>query len=470
MFFNTSFGIDFRENHLILTFLKKTLRKIQLIDYGIYQLPPLMQKDERETQIIGLINAFISRNKIRKDKVIISVPRESVIIRFIRLPISTKENLRKVLEYESPKYIPFEKNEVYFDYHILKEDKEWLNLFAVFVKKSEIDSFLSMLKKIGIYPLSIQIPSTSALNLFFYNKNRANQNSVLLELGDSFFEINLIDQKNEWKDSFHLPIQKGEKESRIITAFKQLGIFGHSSQDSTIFVYGLGINEEILNNLKKADKIKKVLTPPMNKIEIKKTISFPFQLYSSIGIPLKGLISPKVDINLLPMELRKKVRQIWRPLFFCFIVLSLILSITWPVGLFWNYKKELNQINNEINKRRPDVEAINNLQKQKEKLKKDLLELEKIRGQEVSKILILKELTQILPSTVWIWNLKYKGKEIEISGYADSASDLISLLDKSPLFEKVEFLSPVTKERQIGIEGGKEKERFKIKAKIEGRI
>ena len=82
---------------------------------------------------------------------------------------------------------------------------------------------------------------------------------------------------------------------------------------------------------------------------------------------------------------------------------------------------------------------------------------------------MLKELTQLLPSTVWIWNLKYDGKEIEVSGYADSASDLISLLDKSPLFEKVEFLAPVTKERQMRPEGEKEKERFKIKARLEGR-
>jgi hypothetical protein len=46
---------------------------------------------------------------------------------------------------------------------------------------------------------------------------------------------------------------------------------------------------------------------------------------------------------------------------------------------------------------------------------------------------------------------------------------LIPLLDKSPLFEKVEFLAPVTKEKQMRPEGEKEKERFRIKAKPEGR-
>jgi general secretion pathway protein L len=82
---------------------------------------------------------------------------------------------------------------------------------------------------------------------------------------------------------------------------------------------------------------------------------------------------------------------------------------------------------------------------------------------------VLEELTKILPDTVWIWNFKYSGKEIEISGFADSASNLIPLIDKSPLFERVEFLAPVTKERLLRGTEMKEYERFKIKARMKGR-
>ena len=120
--------------------------------------------------MISLINTFISKHQLNKEKISISIPREKVVVRFITLPIATKENLRKVLEYEAPKYTPFEREEVYFDYQILKEEKEWLHLFAVFVKKTEVDPYLSLLKKIGIQPISIQIPSIGALNLFFYQR------------------------------------------------------------------------------------------------------------------------------------------------------------------------------------------------------------------------------------------------------------------------------------------------------------
>jgi general secretion pathway protein L len=166
--------------------------------------------------------------------------------------------------------------------------------------------------------------------------------------------------------------------------------------------------------------------------------------------------------------MRKEVRQIGRPLSIIFTLLAFLLGLTWGGGVFFQYRNELGAVTAEIRKRRPEVEAVENLQKQKEAMVKEMFEFEKIRFGEPSKTEILKELTQVLPGGVWIWNFKYHGREVEISGYADSASELISLLDKSPLFERVEFLSPVTKDRQFKAEGDREKERFRIKARVEG--
>jgi Tfp pilus assembly protein PilN len=207
----------------------------------------------------------------------------------------------------------------------------------------------------------------------------------------------------------------------------------------------------------------------LNRIVIDKGLSNPSPIYASVGLPLKGLTKTQVDLNLLPPEMRKKMRQIEKPLFIILFVLTLTLCLTWGTGVFFQHRDALNRVTAEIKQRRPEVEKVEKLQKEKEIMAKEVFELDKIKSGEIPKIEMLKELTQLLPSTVWIWNLKYNGKEIEISGFADSASDLIPLIDKSPLFEKVEFLAPVTKEKQMGPDGEKEKERFKIKARIESR-
>jgi len=470
MIFDSSFGIDFRQRHLILTFLRRSFRKIRLVDYMVSSILPEGQKDEWEAQAISLINTFVSKHQINKERVSISIPREKVVVRFIRLPMAAKENLRKVVEYETSKYTPFEKGETYFDYHILKEEKEWIHLFVVFVKKVEVDYYLALLKKIGIQPISIQIPSNAALNLFFFNKRSPDgEISVLLDVTGSFFEMNLI-QGTDWRESLHLPLPLEEKEAKILNTFKRSGLKEDSLSKATFFVYGLDAAEKMLPSLRESPQIKGVSPPPLSRIETGKGVSRPDRIFSSIGVPLNGLIKTWFNLNLLPFEMRKKVRQIGKPLLVTVTSLVILLSFTWGIGVFIRNRNELNVINAEIKKRRPEVEVVDKLQKQQGELRKEIAELEKIKVEEMSKTEMLRELTQILPSSVWVWNLKYNGKEIEISGFADSASDLIPLIDKSPFFEKVEFLAPVTKER-IVIRGGesKEKERFKIKAKLEAR-
>ncbi len=469
LIFDMSLGIDFRNSQLILTLLKRSLGRIKLVDYEIHALLPGEQKEEREAQVINLVNGFISKHPVKKNKVSISIPREKVVARFIRLPIATKENLRKVLQYEASKYTPFEKEQIYFDYQILKEDKEWLHLFAIFIKREEVDAYLSLLRKVGIHPISIQIPSTAALNLFLYHRMaQENEISVLLDVTAPFFEMNLIQGKN-WKESFHLSLPPEEQESKIINAFNRSGLKGEVFPKPIFYVFGLDATEKMLPSLRESDQIKGISLPPLHRIDVEAGVSRPDKIFSSIGLPLKGLIQTRLDLNLLPFEMRKKVREIGKPVFMILASLAVILSLTWGIGVFFQYRNALNTVNDEIKNRKPAVEAVEQVQKQKDALRKEIVELEQIRLAEVSKVEILRELTQLLPTTVWIWNFKYRGKELEISGFAESASDLISILDRSPLFERVEFLAPVTKERERREGMDKERERFKIKARLEGR-
>ena len=463
-----SLGIDFKQDHLVLTLLKRSFARIDLVDYEVSAVPPEAQKEDREAQIVSLVNTFISKHQIRRERVCVAIPREKVIARFVRLPVAAKENLRKVLEYEMDKYTPFEKGEIYFDYCLLKEEKDWLQLFAVFARKADVDACLSLLKKIGIQPISIQIPSAAALNLFFYNKGGSeDETSVLVDLAEPFFEMNLI-QGKDWTESLHLPLRKGEKETKIVNTFKRVGDVS-SPAKPTFFVYGLDADETVLTNLKETGQIQGVLFPPLDRIQGERKKSKSSRIYASIGVPLKGLIHPRVDLDLLPLEMRKKVRQIGKPLLIILTSLALFFGLAWGAGAFMHYRKEWEAVNAELRKRKPAVEALEKLQKQRGDYRKEMAELDQIRLGEISKGEVLDELTRILPDTTWIWNLKYTGKEIELSGFADSASDLIPILDRSPLFEKVEFLAPVTKEMQMRGDGNKEKERFKIKAKIEGR-
>jgi len=473
MIFDSSLGIDFRKSTLILTYLKRAFGKIRLVDFGIHPLLPESQKEERAAQVISLINSFVSRHQIHRNRVSISIPREKVIVRFITFPVATKENLRKVLEYETSRFTPFERGETYFDYLLLKEEKDGLRLLAIFVKKAEVDYHLTLLKKVGIQPLSIQIPSIGALNLFHYHAGlKDGAATILLDVAEPFVELNLV-REGVWVESFHLPLPSEEKASRIVHLLKRTGLQEDALSKSTFIVYGSGAEETWVPALKSTPPVREVLPPPLHRLSIRKEGPNPGRIYASIGLPLRELTQTRFDLNLLPAEMRKKVRQIGKPLFLILTALCVLLGATWGVGIYQREKHAWDTANAEIKKRKPEIDAVEKVQKQRDELGKEVSEFVKIEAAEPSKVEILRELAQILPANVWIWNLKYNGKEIEISGFAESASDLIPLLDRSPLFERVEFLAPVTKERIRMVVGGnpvdKEKERFKIKLRLEAK-
>lgn len=94
----------------------------------------------------------------------------------------------------------------------------------------------------------------------------------------------------------------------------------------------------------------------------------------------------------------------------------------------------------------------------------ELAQIEKIRAERkasVSLVRTLADLTDLLPDSVWLTDLSIRQRDVTISGFAQSAADLIGPIEAAPLFAAPQFESPVTK--VPGLEG----ERFTIAARIE---
>jgi general secretion pathway protein L len=74
---------------------------------------------------------------------------------------------------------------------------------------------------------------------------------------------------------------------------------------------------------------------------------------------------------------------------------------------------------------------------------------------------VLAELTHCIPDEAYVAQLDINDRDVRIKGYAQSASNLIGSLEQSPLFEKAEFLSPITIDPHNG------RERFQIAVRIQ---
>ena len=60
-------------------------------------------------------------------------------------------------------------------------------------------------------------------------------------------------------------------------------------------------------------------------------------------------------------------------------------------------------------------------------------------------LLVLEELTKILPDDTYVSRMEFNGKEIQLQGESSSASGLVGILESSRMFKEVSFKSQLTK-------------------------
>ena len=468
-FSQSSLGIDLREDRIVFTHLKRSFKRVWVSSAKVLPFNPEKVKEEREVEIINTVQGFITSQNVSKDNVVIALPREKALLKVLEVPSAARENLRKVIEYELGKHIPFPPEESIFDFQILEEKDRRLRVLLIVMKKEAVNEYVELFKRMGIKPRAIEISSTASANLFYYDQHPLDPHPfALVDIRRHFFEFHFFENGTLTETVQSAFTEHSDKAKEVTEAFRFALLKGLGSKEGkqSLFAYGEEANDSLINELKEGLSSDISVPPSLKRVRTANGLHRIPDVYPSIGLALRGISKTRWNINLLPLSLRKKVSRAGLYVAVFLSVVSLTLAGALLVHPFLQEREELTRVETELKELKPKVDAIEAVQKRKEQTGKEVQEFEGLISEGGSRLQVLKELSEALPPTVWVWNLKLKSRDVELNGFANSASDLIAILDKSSYFEKVEFTSPVTKERRLFGEQV-EKERFKISAKIE---
>lgn len=104
--------------------------------------------------------------------------------------------------------------------------------------------------------------------------------------------------------------------------------------------------------------------------------------------------------------------------------------------------------------------AVEKLQDRIAVLDRAVDNVNKIKEDYIPRIDVILELAKVLPNDAWVKSLTIVENSFEVEGDAVSSTNLIPILENSPLFSGVGLASPVTK-----TQSGREK--FRIKGNIQ---
>ena len=484
--FGTYLGLEFKEDSLVITYLKNSLSGLTLLSSSTFPL--------RDHEIVSdEIREYIAKQGLTASKVFVGIPDKWAITGFINVPSMKgkgKGALDNLMRFEIERHIPFRIGDVAYDFLVMDEKDATYSIVFVAVHQEKIDYIKEFLAKLSIRPHAVTISSFALLNAVESSDAPA---GGWREITGIVGKSDTLGKKGETNISLYVD------GINLNTAIIKNGLCTHlksflidESQPPDIFLNDVAqylaemqsaLAVERFNKLLITGNLSSLTDLPgklkeklgVNIVPVDQTIKSSGNLEgtdtnslsSSIGACFTGLGIGTYKINLLPHKTDHEIKTIVPLTTRIFLVLILVLVI----GIFTTgavkQKRFLEQIEETLKKNEPEIKALEKLQSDINLLKQQSGLLNKVGENEIT-LEILAELTRILPKESWVTNLHYKGidikdkkrsgGEIVISGYADSSSSLIPLLEDSPYFEKVEFVGSIKKTR--------DKEQFKLSAKI----
>jgi general secretion pathway protein L len=180
-------------------------------------------------------------------------------------------------------------------------------------------------------------------------------------------------------------------------------------------------------------------------------------LLPAVGAALDAVREGTVPVNLLPVEGRRGYDEGLSLVTVVLVAVLGVLLLVWGGSALVKAELLRREVREKVVAVQPQVQEVRALQDQiaQERRQLDIL----TGGQDRHAIALLKELSDIVPADAHLTSANLRSGQMTLDGFARSASDLISALEKSKHFKNVHFTSPTTKTG--------DKERFALVAEVE---
>jgi type IV pilus assembly protein PilM len=319
----------------------------------------LSQPDADRHELIGAaLEKLLSRNDLSKDQVVVGVPGQHTLARFTKLPPVASKRIPDIVRYEADQQIPFDMDEVIWDYQTFQQEGMPDIEVGIFAMKRElIREHLLHFEQAAIEPIIVQSGPLAVYNAVQFEGLLSKETTIVLDIGAENTDLVVGTPHGLWTrtipiggnaftealvKSFKLSFAKAEGLKRTAATSKyarqifqamrpvfadlvqelqrSIGFYSSTHRDASIEkVVGVG-NAFLLPGLQKylqqnlGLKIEKpesfrnaaVASPGGKDVLQGQHLSF----YGALGLALQGLEQAKVTSNLLPAEIAKQV--LWR--------------------------------------------------------------------------------------------------------------------------------------------------------------
>ncbi|MFA6322861.1 MAG: pilus assembly protein PilM [Candidatus Buchananbacteria bacterium] len=180
---------------------------------------------KNEDKLVGAMTELLASARpepIKNGHCILSLPESQTFSTIIKLPSGLKaEEIINTVPFEVEEAVPFKTDEIYFDFKTIGCQGPTQEIFYTAVKKSIVDSYVAVLKKVNLSPLAFELESNSLARALL-NHPSSDQAKILVDIGSRTTKVYIFDRQGT-RESLILDIA-GNKITKAIAAGLKVSI------------------------------------------------------------------------------------------------------------------------------------------------------------------------------------------------------------------------------------------------------
>jgi type IV pilus assembly protein PilM len=342
-------------------------------------------KDQEKQELVAIsLRQFVQQNDLGRDDIIVAVPSANSFARFVNLPPVEKKRIPEIVKFEASQQIPFDINEVAWDWQMMTEEgapEAKVGIFAI--KNDVVTAELEHFSREDLEVTYVQIVPMALYNYVFYDRpdltKSDTQATVVLNIGAETTDLVVCTKSDVWQraiamggnaftkaiaDTFKLNFEKAEKLKRtapmskyarqILQAMKpvftdlaseiqrSLGFYtsSHSNVKLTrVIAMGGGtkmrgllqyLQQSLQMPIERPDAFKRIaINPSVSAAKFHESVC-DFGVVYGLGVQALGL--GQIESNLLPKSIAKSMIWASKTKYFvlaaCLVLIASVLAFS----------------------------------------------------------------------------------------------------------------------------------------------
>lgn len=198
----TSVGLDLGSRYIKAVQVTGTKESPKITHAAMVEISqtPIEEMDPgtRMELTVKTIKTVLGEAGIKSNKVNVSLAGDSVLVRLIKMPVMSKEDLKNAIQFEAEQYIPLKIDQVVIDLavqrEVMDEGQKKQEVVLVAAKQEAVSEVLGLIAKAGLEPGVIDHDPFCLQNSYEMNYgSKAGETVVLLHCGAKLSTIILIE-------------------------------------------------------------------------------------------------------------------------------------------------------------------------------------------------------------------------------------------------------------------------------------